>query len=144
MPQLKLMALDADDLKVISAHAQDAVLKVADIDYRAAERRLLLPVNRFVWEEARGVFRQHNERRRSVLHFDRVTGVRTAGIDRSKPEDVLSLLAIRFVEDDAPAGTVELVFAGDATMRVAVECVEARLTDLGGAWEASSRPMHGV
>ena len=52
---------------------------------------------------------------------------------------MLSLLAIRFVAADAPAGMVELDFSGGATIRLDVECIEARLADLGGAWEASSR-----
>ena len=39
-------------------------------------------------------------------------------------------------------GTVELVFAGGASVRLDVECIEARLTDTGGAWAASSRPAH--
>ena len=78
-----------------------------------------------------------------MLHFDRVlVGQGSHGIDRDKPADVLSLLAIRFLPADAPAGTVDLVFAGGGTIRLDVECIEARLADLGGAWEASSRPAH--
>ena len=55
---------------------------------------------------------------------------------------MLSLLAISFAATDAPAGTVELVFSGGGAIRLEVECIEARLADLGGAWEASSRPVH--
>lgn len=143
MPSLRLAALDAEDLGIISAHVQDAVTKVADIDWRPAERRLIVAMNRFVWEAAGGRLRQHNERRRAVLSFDRVLAVRSAGIRRDHPDDVLSLLAVSFTATDEPAGHVELVFAGGATMRIEVECVEARLADLGGAWEASSRPRHG-
>ena len=55
---------------------------------------------------------------------------------------MLSLLAIRFDGADAPAGSVELVFAGGALIRLEVECIEAQLTDLGGAWSAASRPLH--
>ena len=142
MDQLKLVALDEEDLKVISAHVQDAVMKVGDLDYAASSKQFILPMNRFAWEAEAGARKPQPERRNSVLHFARVLSVKVSGISRDKPEDVLSLLAIRFAPTDAPAGTVELVFSGGGAIRLDVECIEARLADLGGAWEASSRPVH--
>jgi hypothetical protein len=144
MPALKLLALDAEDLQVVSAHVQDAVLRVGDVDWRANEKRVVVTMNRFVWEAPKRLFARHDERRRAVLHFDRVMAVKTAGIDRDKPAEVLSLLAIRFEPGEAPAGHVDLVFSAGATMRLDVECIEARLSDIGGAWEATSRPVHRV
>ncbi len=52
MDLLKLIALDNDDVEVISTHLQDAVLKVGDIVWRPSERRLVLGLNRFDWEAA--------------------------------------------------------------------------------------------
>jgi hypothetical protein len=144
MDQLKLAALDEDDLKIISAHVQDALMKIGDIDYSPARKWLLVPMNRFVRDGKRSLFRRKYERRRSVLHFEHVLSVRSTGIDREDIKDVLSLLAIRFLPGEAPAGTIELVFAGDATIRLGVEFIEARLADLGPAWETSVRPFHGT
>jgi hypothetical protein len=144
MDQLKLAALDEDDLKIISAHVQDALMQIGDIDYSPARKWLLVPMNRFVRDGKRRFFRRQYERRRSVLHFEHVLSVRSTGIDREHIEDVLSLLAIRFIPGHAPAGTIELVFAGDAAIRLEVEFIEARLADLGAAWATSSRPFHGV
>jgi len=142
MTPLKLIALDADDLEIVSAHVQDAVLKVGDIQFDPAHKRLILPMNRFAWEATKGILKQHNERRNAVLQFDRVTAVQSTGVARDKPNEVLSLLVVAFDADDEPAGTIELLFAGGAAIRAEVECVEVRLADLGGAWEASSRPVH--
>ncbi|TIS32461.1 MAG: DUF2948 family protein, partial [Mesorhizobium sp.] len=89
---LKLIALDDQDLSIISAHVQDAVMKVSDLEYLPAAKRFVLTMNRFVWEARSGFLRQHNERRQSVLHFDRVLGAKTSGIARDKPTEVLSLL----------------------------------------------------
>ncbi|WP_027035751.1 DUF2948 family protein [Mesorhizobium ciceri] len=139
---LKLIALDDQDLSIVSAHVQDAVLKVSDLEFLPAAKRFLLTMNRFVWEAKSGLFRQHNERRQAVLHFDRVLGAKTSGIDRDKPAEVLSLLAISFIEISKPAGIVELIFAGGGAIMLDVECIEARLADIGGAWEATSRPIH--
>ena len=139
---LKLIALDDQDLGIVSAHVQDAVMKVSDLEYLPAAKRFVLTMNRFVWEAKSGLFRQHNERRQAVLHFDRVLGAKTNGIPRGKPAEVLSLLAISFVEISKPAGIVELIFSGGGTIMLDVECIEARLADIGGAWEATSRPVH--
>ncbi len=144
MTDLKLAALDEDDLVVLSAHLQDAVMTVADIDWQPRNKRLLLAMNRFAWDAKGSFLAKARERRRAVLQFDRVSAIRTIGIDRGKPGDVLSLLAVRPGDPAKPAGTIELVFSGGAMMRLDVECVEARLTDLGTRWQAAGRPVHGV
>ena len=140
MTDLKLLALDTEDLEVISAHVQDAVVRVPDMGYARGDRRFALLMNRFAWEEG-GKTRQ---RKRAALHFDRVNDVKVAGIDLNAVDGVLELLALRFVETDAPAGTVELDFAGGGTVRLSVECLEARLQDLGAAWAAKAVPEHSV
>lgn len=141
MTKLKLAALDVDDLTVISACMQDSVLKTGEIAYLASEERLVLPVNRYAWEK-NGNRLSIPERRRSVLHFDRVKAVRSANIDRGSPDTVLSILAIRFDPSDAPAGSVEVTFAGGGALRLEVECIEAQLADLGPAWAAKGKPKH--
>lgn len=142
MSQLKLVALDEEDLRIVSAHVQDAVLKVGEVAWLPRERRLVLPMNRFAWESRPRWFRRMHERRRSVLHFDRVLSVRTSGIHRDRADEVLSLMAVLFHPQARPSGTIELAFSGGATARLEVECIEARLADLGPAWEATSRPRH--
>lgn len=143
MDALKLIALDDQDLGIISACVQDAVMKVGDLEFLPAAKRFVIPMNRFAWEKKSSFFRQYNERRQSVLHFDRVIGAKLSGISRDKPDEILSLLAISFVPLSKPAGIVELIFAGDGAIMLEVECIEARLADLGSAWEAASRPRHG-
>ena len=140
MPDLKLLALDTEDLEVISATTQDAVIRVGDMGFAKADHRFALLMNRFAWEEG-GKTRQ---RKRAALHFDRVTEVKVAGIDLNAVDGVLQLLTLRFVETDAPAGTVELDFAGGGTVRLSVECLEARLQDLGAAWAAKATPVHAA
>jgi len=141
MDLLKLVALDEEDLAIVSAHAQDAVAKVADLAWLPRERRFVLTMNRFAWERGAAAA-PAGERRRSVLSFDRVAAVRSHGIARGDGAAVLSLLAVTFEPGDAPAGTVVLAFAGGGTLRLSVECIEARLADVGGAWAAVRRPLH--
>jgi hypothetical protein len=142
MDMLKLAALDTEDLKVIAAHAQDAVGKVGDIVWRPKERRLTIELNRFVWEKAGA---RTKERRRTLLHFARVDAVKSAHIRRDFPDAIVSLLTIRFEgREDDPSGQVFLEFAGGGSLRLDVECIEASLTDLGAAWATEHQPSHDL
>lgn len=140
MTDLKLIALDSEDLDVVSAHVQDAVLRVADMGYARADRRFALLMNRFDWENQQP--RGKGLRKRAGLHFDAVTQVAYAGFDPAAPEGVLELLAIAFLPGAAPAGIIELRFAGGGTVRLTVDYIEARLADLGAAWAAAAKPAH--
>ncbi|MBO6718108.1 MAG: DUF2948 family protein [Rhizobiaceae bacterium] len=144
MQPLRLVALDEQDLQIVSAHVQDAVTRVGEIHFSAADKQLAIPINRYAWEKKRRFFSRRGERRRSVLHFNRVLAMRSVGIDRTSPDTVLSLLAIDFAATDAPAGEIVLIFAGGAAISLNVEVIEVQLGDLGGAWEAAARPRHGV
>ncbi|MHB0952517.1 MAG: DUF2948 family protein [Allorhizobium sp.] len=142
MTSLKLLALDADDLAVVSAHMQDAVFKVADMAYLPRTRQFSLVVNRFAWEQT-GPKGKGYERRRAVLTFKRVEAVRSTGFDRKRRDDVLSLLAIRFhQEGEGPGGSLELVLAGGGVIALQVECIEGQLADTGAAWETGLKPEH--
>lgn len=146
MDLLRLMALDDEDLAILSAHAQDGVARRGDLVFRPDEKRFALAFNRFRWETAAGRTRWFRkpaafERRRSALHFNRVSAVQQQNLP-ADPDAVLALLAIRWHAGEAPSGTVELVFAGQGAIRLDVECIEAQLADLGPAWDTLARPDH--
>src|ERR1700755_820268 len=105
MDLLKLIALDKDDVPVVSAHLQDAVVKVADVVWRPAENRLVPGLHRFDWGSAGdGEYR----RRRAALRFDRVRSVKCRGVACEDKDAVLNLLAVEFSETDAPSGVITL------------------------------------
>ncbi len=149
MIDLKLIALDAEDLQVVSANLQDAVVKVADMAYLPRERRFAALLNRFDWAAADGhrtgrklLRRTRLMRRRSALRFERVLGARLLNIDLKARSRVLSLLAIQFEPKTPPGGTVTLVFAGGGGIQLDVECIEAELRDMGAVWRARAKPDH--
>jgi hypothetical protein len=125
---LKLVALDAEDLTIVSAHLQDAMAKVADMAFLPKAKRFAMVVNRFDWTAA-----AHGEarRRHAGVRFERVLGAQIKGLALGDPHAVLNLLAVEFEERDAPSGSITLHFSGDAAIRLDVECLEAELTDLG-------------
>ena len=142
MTDLKLLALDTEDLDVISAHVQDAVVRVADMGYARGDRRFALLMNRYDWASDKP--RGKGVRKRAALHFDAVQSVVTAGFDPNAHDGVLNLLAVTFIPIDGPAGMIELSFAGGGTVRLGVECLEARLSDLGATWAAAAKPAHAL
>lgn len=147
MTLLKLAALDQEDLEIVSAHLQDAVMRVGDMAYLPSQKRFAAIANRFDWESAgdEGGTRKRKsfERRRSALRFDRVLDAKVQNIRLAAKEAVLELLAIQFEEEAAPEGHITLVFAGGGAIRLHVECIEAALQDLGPAWKTENVPQHG-
>ncbi len=147
-PQLRLMALDEDDLNVISACLQDAVLKVGDMALVPEARRFAMLVNRFAREAGttRQGLRKVYQRRRTAVHFEGVRSARSTGMDRDDTDQVLSLLAVHFEPDpepgSEPAGEISLVFAGEAMITLRVDYIEAQMSDLGPAWSTPRAPRH--
>jgi hypothetical protein len=138
MTKLKLSALDPADLEIISAHMQDAVITLGDIRYLKPQRRFALIANRFLWQTQKPPY----ERRRTGLSFDRVLAAKSQRISQGADDAVLSLLAISFTPGEAPSGTIVLTFSGGGQINLEVECIEARLEDLGPAWETPNLPSH--
>jgi hypothetical protein len=140
---LKLLALDPEDLTILSAHLQDAVVRVGDIVWRPTEKRFALVARRYDWEGAeQGVKR----RRLAGFQLSRVGAVQARGVEPGRPETVLNLLGVTFEPSSGaegePAGHVHLAFSGGASFRLSVECIEAQLKDLGGMWETAHQPSH--
>jgi Protein of unknown function (DUF2948) len=128
--QLKLIALDADDLIVISALVQDAHVQATDIIWRQGEKRLVVGMNRLDWEQTL-VGETAPRRLISALRFDRVLSCKSRNIDLGMPETGLELLGIEFHPTEAPGGSVVLLFNRGGAVRLDVECLECELADLG-------------
>ncbi|HWV44391.1 DUF2948 family protein [Pseudorhodoplanes sp.] len=141
MDMLKLIALDREDLEIVSAHLQDAVVKIGEVLWRPNENRVVIALNRFDWEAAVGE-RPEWRRRRAALRFDRVLSCKCKSLDCSAKEQVLNLLAVEFHETDAPGGVVTLSFSGGGALRLDVECLEVEVVDLGPVWQAARCPEH--
>jgi Protein of unknown function (DUF2948) len=145
---LKLIALDAEDLGVISIHMQDAILQVADMAYLPKEQRFVAIANRFDWSTAAKASAKQSDgsqylRHRTALRFERVLAAKVTGIDLKDKRQTINMLAMQFTETTSPAGVVTIVCAGGAAIRLEVECLEIELKDLGAVWAAKAMPQHG-
>jgi hypothetical protein len=139
MTRLRLAAGDAEDLQILSARLQDAVLKLKDVSWQPKKRRFAAVVNRLTWEEG------GKTRVRAGLHFDSVLKVQSHKVKLGAEEAVIDLLAATFTPSkggEDPGGVVELVLAGGGAIRLTVECIEAELADLTQPWAARGTPDH--
>ena len=129
-PQLKLIALDTEDLAVISAHVQDARVQTSDIVWRQGEKRLVIGMNRLDWEQT--MAGETSPRRLiAALRFDRVLACKSRNIDLVTPDKVLELVGIEFHPAEPPGGSAVLMFSRGEALRLDVECLECELRDFG-------------
>lgn len=159
---LKLRATDQDDLSVIAACLQDALVPIGDMTFQPENRRFVLVANRFRWEAARpgdpaadevepagadetsdvsydAASRSRFERTNCGLRFERVTAVRTRGVDLRDRGQILELLTLRHEND-----RLVLVFAGGATIVLELDGLQCFLEDIGEPWPTWWRPAHPV
>src|SRR5690349_856043 len=126
MDKLKLSALDADELGVISAAVQDSLVAVRDCAYFPAEKRFVLLLNRFCWEADPGVDSQY-WRTHSALVFNEVDAVHHHKIPLDTPDRVLELLSAGAENERS----VTLSFAGDRAIRLEIGRLACHLGDVG-------------
>jgi hypothetical protein len=142
---LHLKAQSPEDLPVISALVQDAVLPITEMRWDPRRRRFALLINRFRWEEGARAHRPSAaERVQSMLVFDDVLRVASQGIDRTDTDTVLSLLSIGWEPAAEGAGRFVLTLAGDGALALDAECIEVTLRDVTRPYLAPSRraPSH--
>ncbi|HET6159461.1 MAG TPA: DUF2948 family protein [Dongiaceae bacterium] len=153
-PPIKIIARDAEDLAVVSACLQDALIPLNEMRYLPQERRFIMVANRFRWERAQGIqdtapgkdapFDSDDDfgaqqRINAGICIDRVLSVRSRNIDRSRPDDFLSLLSIQ-----QDGNQLSLLFADGGVIQIEVEALSFYLSDLGKAWPTQWQPDHAL
>ena len=138
--KLKLRARDADDLQVLSACLQDAILPIGDMTWEREARRFVMVANRFCWErvdDREDAFDRVN----CGVVFDSVNAVRLRHIDRQDRSLMLSLLAINLAP--LPGGVaITLMCADNRDIRLEADAVAVQLEDLDRPWPTVNRPSH--
>ena len=139
---LKLIAKTDDDLRVISAHLQDSIVKTSDIANLKKNRIFLMQLNRFMWEDVeKGVFRK-NKRIRTVLKFENVLKVSSKNVNQKKNDRFLDFLAIETFKMPDKNYEMNLIFSGDVVIKLVTEAIEVTLDDQGSPWESKNKPKH--
>jgi hypothetical protein len=139
---LRLKAEDADDLAVVSAALQDAVVRVCDIAWSRRRRRVTIHLQRYVRERD---CEDCGDRVLSVLALEGVLTMQSRRVRQDAPEAWAQVLALRFDPDaEPPGGALHLELAGGGAVRIAVECIDLVLLDVSEPWKARARPAHPI
>lgn len=143
---LRLRAEDAEDVTVLAALVQDAVLPASEMRWERGRRRFSLLINRFRWEDKVAAERRGRgvERVQALLVVDDVLKVAQQGLDIRDAETVLSLLTLEFQAGEGGAGRFVFTFAGDGAVALDVETVNLVLQDVTRPYLAPSgkTPKH--
>ena len=139
---LKLIAKTREDLRVVSAHLQDAIVNVSDIANLRKSKIFLMQLNRFMWEDVeKGVFRK-NKRIKSVLKFENIVKVYSKNINQLKKNKFLDFLTIETIQMPDNNYEMKIVFAGNSMIKIISEVIEVTLDDQGSAWDTKNMPQH--
>lgn len=144
---LRLRAEDTEDLAVLAACLQDALVTVGAMSFDARRRRFFMALNRFCWEcegEGGRAFGQRHQRVATGLRVEGVLSARMQGIDRAKGDSVLELLSILGQAGPEGSAALTFVFAGGGAVRLDVECIDCYLADLDQPIPVPVRPRHPV
>jgi hypothetical protein len=138
--KLKLRARDADDLQVLSACLQDAILPIGDMTFERDARRFVMVANRFCWERADDSDEAFDRVNCGVI-FEGVNAVKLRRIDRNDRSLLLSLLAIK-LDPLAAGAAITLVCADNRDIRLETDAISAQLEDVELPWPTRNRPTH--
>lgn len=141
---LHLLAADGEDVQIVSACLQDAVMKIGDMAFLPKQRRFAFVANRFVWEEGVSKKKGPFTRVRCGVHFDDVFKVRARNIRQDAKSAVVSLLGAEFFSQEDGCGTIVLAFAGGGEVCLDVEGINVSVNDISVPWRTKSKPEHGV
>ena len=139
---LKLIARSVEDLRVVSAHLQDAIVNINDIANLKKNKILLLQLNRFMWEDVEKGLLRKNKRIRTILEFENVIKVKSRNINLARKDKFLDFLTIETNQMTDNNYEMKILFAGDSILKVTAEVIEVTLDDQGEAWDTKNKPKH--
>ena len=139
---LKLIARTVEDLRVVSAYLQDAIVNINDIANLKKNKILLLQLNRFMWEDIEKGLLRKNKRIRTILKFENVIKVKSRNINLASKDKFLDFLTIETNQMTDNNYEMKILFAGDSILKVIVEVIEVTLDDQGEAWDTKNKPKH--
>lgn len=150
-PKLRLMAHDCDDVGVLSALLQDAIVPGSDMSFDRKLHEFVIVANRFCWElepfvnvkssDGKPIY----ERRLCGIRIARVRSVQHYNWPETRQYELFNLLALGLVDmaEQARDGAVlQFEFSGGSSLRLNVDDVDIVLADLDVGHPTSLQPAH--
>ena len=144
--KLSLIAQNEEDLVVISTLCQDSIIKIANIKWAKKSKRFYLLINRFCWElnDLSKKKSSNMLRINSLMSFNSVLSVKSAGIHQNNNSDITSLLTINYNFFNFEKQAIDLIFSGNSQISLNIECIDVFLKDISEPFESttSKQPKH--
>ena len=151
--QLRLLARDEDDVAVISALLQDAIIPGADMEFNRKTKQFIIVLNRFCWgvppldgvssSDGKPIY----ERRLCGICIHHVTAVQHHNWPDMRQDALFNLLALRHVDMAEHAGGgvgLQFEFSGGSSLRLLMDEIDITLADLDAGHPTSLKPAHDV
>ena len=142
--KLRLIGNNVEDLKIISAYCQDAIIKITNLVYLKKNKIFIAKLSRFMWEDLeKGVFRKY-KRIDSYLRFNFIEKVVSKNIDQKKGRKNLELLTIKPFLDKNNFYEINLIFSGNGVISIKSESIDVILDDQEIYREVKNFPKHKI
>ena len=142
--KLRLIGNNIEDLKIISAYCQDAIIKITNLVYLKKNKIFIAKLSRFMWEDLeKGVFRKY-KRIDSYLRFNFIEKVVSKNIDQKKGRKNLELLTIKPFLDKNNFYEINLIFSGNGVISIKSESIDVILDDQEIYREVKNFPKHKI
>ena len=141
---LKLIAKNQEDLKIISTYIQDSIVTVGDMVFLEKNRIFLMIINRFMWEDIEKETYRQIKRIRCDIKFEEVLKVKSKKINQKNKNTCLECVAIKCNEISNKNYEIIFFFSGDGIITLISEAIEVVLHDLGKAWNVKYIPEHKI
>jgi hypothetical protein len=138
---LRLLAKDLEDLQILVAHLQDALMPLTTMVYDRSSKTFTLLANRHCWEHPPQVHEGQDLHHRvhSGVCFREVQGVHHKGFHHHGPVRQLNFLTALH---KAQENYLHLVFSAGHEIRLAIDKIHCHLGDIDYPWPTRNKPMH--
>ena len=144
--KLSLTAQNEEDLVVISTLCQDSIIKIANIKWAKKSKRFYLLINRFCWEfnDLSKKKSSNMLRINSLMSFNSVLSVKSAGIQQNNNSEITSLLTLNYNFFTFEKQGIDLIFSGNSQITLKIECIDVFLKDISEPFKSITlkQPKH--
>ena len=151
--QLRLLALDEDDVAVVSTLLQDAIIPGVDMEFNRKTGQFIIVANRFCWEipPLDGVTSSDgkpvHERRLCGICVRHVTAAQHHNWPDMRQDALFNLLALLYVDmakNEGEGVGLQFEFSGGSSLRLLTDEIDITLADLDAGHPTSLQPAHDV
>ena len=141
---LKLIAKNHDDLKVLSAYLQDSIVSVKDMVFLKKNKTFIMIANRFMWQDVEKGILRRNKRIRCAIRFEEVFKVKSKNINQQNTSRSLECLAIKSSQSSDETCVIRIFFAGEGIITIISEAIEVIMHDIDKPWNVKHMPHHKI